>query len=111
MYNRYIPEDTFYTPVEEETPPSGNPTPPPKETPPTHQPKGGIPFSFPKGLEGLSTLLRTVPERLKGFRLDNIDSGDVLLLLILLYLLKEGDDMDLVIALGLVLLMGLGDEK
>ena len=32
-----------------------------------------------------------------------------MLLLIVLYLLVEGDDLDLVIALGLVLLLGLGD--
>jgi hypothetical protein len=39
-------------------------------------------------------------------KLDNIDSGDLLLLLIILFLLVEGDDLELVIALGLVLLMG-----
>jgi len=55
------------------------------------------------GKEGLSGLLKTL-------HLDKIDSGDILLLLIMLYLLKEGDDMDLVIALGLTLIMGLGDD-
>lgn len=35
----------------------------------------------------------------------------MLLLLIMLYLLVEGDDLELVIALGLVLLMGLGDHE
>jgi len=48
---------------------------------------------------------------LKSLKLDHIDSGDVLLLLIILLLLSEGDDLDLVIALGVVLLMGLGEEK
>ena len=33
------------------------------------------------------------------------------LLLIILFLLAEGDDLELVIALGLVLLMGLGDKE
>ena len=47
---------------------------------------------------------------LKGLHLEHFDSGDLLLLLILLYLLKEGDDLDLVIALGVVLLMGIGEE-
>ena len=56
------------------------------------------------GKEGLSGLL-------KSLHLDKIDSGDVLLLLIMLYLMKEGDDMELVIALGLTLIMGLGDDK
>ena len=32
-------------------------------------------------------------------------------MLILLYLLVEGDDLELVIALGLTLIMGLGDSK
>lgn len=53
---------------------------------------------------GLSSLLKTM-------HLDNIDTGDILLLLIILYLLVEGDDLELVIALGLVLIMGLGDRE
>ena len=48
---------------------------------------------------------------LKSLHLEKIDSGDILLLLIRLYLLVEGDDLELVIALGLVLLMGLGEES
>jgi hypothetical protein len=48
---------------------------------------------------------------LKSLHLDHIDSGDILLLLIMLYLLVEGDDLELVIALGLVLIMGLGEEN
>ena len=40
-----------------------------------------------------------------------LDSGDLLLFLILLLLLKEGDDLEMIIALGLTLLMGLGDDK
>lgn len=108
MYNRYIPEDVSYTPIE--------PTP---EQPPR---PGGEPrpsLRFPgllSGKEGLSALLGTregnnLSGLLKSLRLDSIDSGDVLLLLILLYLLVEGDDLELVIALGLTLLMGLGDDK
>lgn len=108
MYNRYIPEDVSYTPIE-----------PPQEQPPTH---GGGPrssFRIPdllSGKEGLSGLLgvregNSLSGLLKSFRLDSIDHGDVLLLLILLYLLVEGDDLELVIALGLTLLMGLGDDK
>lgn len=120
MYNRYIPEDTFYTPVIEEPPPRPEPPKAPAEEPPAPPRQGqrpsaasqsGMPFGFPKGLESLSALVRGVPERLKRFRLEDVDSGDILLLLILLYLLAEGDDMDLVIALGLVLLMGLGEGK
>lgn len=56
------------------------------------------------GKDGLSGLLKTL-------HLDRFDSGDILLLLIMLYLMAEGDDLELVIALGLTLIMGLGDDK
>ena len=48
---------------------------------------------------------------LKALKLEDLDSGDLLLLLIVLLLLWEGDDLELVIALGLVLILGLGDGK
>ena len=100
MYNRYIPEDTSYTRIE--------PTPPPPQRPGPRQQVRFPDFLSGKGgkevKDGLSSLL-------KSFHLDNIDAGDVLLLLIMLYLLVEGDDLELVIALGLTLLMGLGDDK
>lgn len=88
MYNRYIPRDVSYTPVAE---PPANP----------RRPSFHLPELFGEK-EGLSGLLGSL-------HLDKIDSGDVLLLLIMLYLLVEGDDLELVIALGLVLLMGLGE--
>lgn len=102
MYNRYIPQDAAYTPVEGTTP--GRPGP--------HR----QPFRFSDllgGKEGLSGLFGGqegggLSGLLKSLHLENIDSGDILLLLIMLYLLVEGDDLELVIALGLVLLMGLG---
>lgn len=43
--------------------------------------------------------------------LEEMDSGDILLLLIVLFLLAEGDNLDLVITLGLMLLLGLNDKK
>lgn len=43
--------------------------------------------------------------------LEDMDSGDILLLLIILFLLSEGDNLDLVITLGLMLLLGLSDKK
>lgn len=108
MYNRYIPEDVSYTPIE----------PPPKQpTTPGSGPRPTTRFpDFLSGKEGLSGLLgvregNSLSGLLKSLRLNNIDPGDVLLLLILLYLLVEGDDLELVIALGLTLLMGLGDDK
>lgn len=108
MYNRYIPEEESFSRVEEAAPPppsrpvSGNQV---------HQPAFRLPGFFSEkggassGHEGggLSGLL-------KNLHLENFDSGDILLILIMLYLLREGDDLDLVIALGVVLLMGLGEE-
>ena len=111
MYNRYIPKDAPYTRVAEERPePERKPGPPP---PPARE--GG--FQLPRfltGKEGLSGLFSGkggTGGLLKALKLDNIDKGDVLLLLIILLLLSEGDDLELVIALGLVLLMSLGDQK
>ena len=48
---------------------------------------------------------------LKSLHLEDLDSGDVLLLLIILFLFLEGDNIELVITLGLMLLFGLGEEK
>lgn len=57
---------------------------------------------------GLSQLLDGV---LKHFSLENFDTGDILLVLIILFLyLESGDNLELVITLGLLLLLGLGDE-
>lgn len=48
---------------------------------------------------------------LKSLHLEDLDSGDILLLLIILFLFLEGDNIELVITLGLMLLLGLGDDK
>lgn len=57
---------------------------------------------------GLGQLLEGV---LKHFKLENFDTGDILLVLIILFLYLEGDNLELVITLGLMLLLGLGDDK
>lgn len=112
MYNRYIPQDEHYNWIRAEEPPSRRPE------PPVHSSRPGISLPpFLTGRDGLSALFS--PREGKGglsgllnaLHLENLDTGDVLLLLIILYLLVEGDDLDLVIALGLVLIMGLGEEK
>ena len=46
----------------------------------------------------------------KQFSLEKFDTGDILLVLILLFLFLEGDNLELVITLGLMLLLGLGEE-
>lgn len=90
MYNRYIPNGTAYTRISE---PEPEPTPPPPRRTEKERKQNGL-------LSGL----------LKSLKLEELDSGDVLLLLILLLLLLDGDDMELVIALGLILLLGFGRE-
>lgn len=110
MYNRYIPDGGDYTWVQTEYAPTGRQEPEPrgrKNTPFTDlfAGKGSLSglLSSREGA-GLSGLLQSL-------HLENIDSGDILLLLIMLYLLIEGDELELVIALGLTLIMGLGDNK
>ena len=56
---------------------------------------------------GLGQLLGGVR---KHFSLENFDTGDILLVLIILFLYLEGDNLELVITLGLMLLLGLGDD-
>lgn len=99
MYNRYIPENTPYFPVEEEPPRMNGPGPAPRRRPAfrLNELTGLL-----KGSEG-GGLLKTL-------HLDDLDAGDILLMLIMLYLLVEGDELEPVIALGLVLLMGLWEE-
>ena len=88
MYNRYIPNGAAYTRVSE---PDGPPPPPP----------GGGPGARNPGL--LDRLLKAV-------RLEDMDTGALLRLLILLLLFLDGDDWELPIALGLVLLLSMGDS-
>lgn len=106
MYNRYIPRDSHYEQVRE---PNYNSSPirPPKnaQRPPPPSAKGENPLAGIVG--GLSGLL-------KNFHLEKLDSGDILLVLILLFLFLERDDnLELVITLGLLLVFGLfgNDEE
>ena len=88
MYNRYIPNGASFTRIPEED------APPPREE--KRPPEAGG-----------KTKPGALSQLLKGLKLDQLDSGDVLLLLILLFLFLEGDDMELFITLALVLLLGL----
>ena len=112
MYNRYIPQGGTYTRVQVDDAP-----PPPAHEPPSPPPPPATPQKG-RGFPELSSLLfgrgepgGGVSGLLKALKLDDLDSGDILLLLIVLFLLVEGDDLELVIALGLVLIMGLNGEK
>lgn len=58
---------------------------------------------------GLGQLLEGVT---KHFSLERFDTGDILLVLIILFLyLEDGDNLELVITLGLLLLLGLDDGE
>ena len=124
MYNRYIPNGASYTRVRVEEPVESSPgtsqarEPHQKARPGDHRSQhtgrpgssGTAGFFLPSfltgegGSGGLGGLL-------KALKLEDLDSWDLLLLLIVLLLLWEGDDLELVIALGLVLILGLGDKE
>ena len=104
MYNRYIPQEG-YTPVE---PVSES------RAESTDSGQKSSPFSFlssllgggsPKGEEGRkSSGLSSILDKLG---LGKLDHGDILLLLVLIYLFRETEDNEWLIILALVLLMGL----
>ena len=125
MYNRYIPNGASYTRVRVEEPVESQPPAHPRQRNRIRRPAPGTnapstpaapvraePQASPspsfltgeRGSGGLGGLL-------KALKLEDLDSGDLLLLLIVLLLLWEGDDLELVIALGLVLILGLGDKE
>lgn len=103
MYNRYTRNDTgVYTRIaQNDTPPLGGgpkpggpppgPQPPPKPKPPSgppHRPERDI----------LNRLLEKL-------HLGDLDSGDLLVLLLLFLLFREKADEELLIALGLLLIL------
>lgn len=132
MYNRYIPNGTSYTRVpmdeKEQQPPrehrQDSPSAPrqPSQGPRDPRPEGPRPQGRPSQSTGIFSLpgflagkgqgeLGSLSGLLKSLKVDDLDSGDILLFLIVLFLLLEGDNLELVIALGVVLLMGLTDDE
>lgn len=91
MFNQYI--EGSFAPVAPQPPP-----------PPAAGSSGG-PFSGAAGQ--MSQRLRGL---LGSFHLESIDTGDILLVLIILLLYLEGDDLEMVITLGLMLLFSLGRD-
>lgn len=86
IYNAYIPGDGPYEKIPEEHPPGSDPV---------FSSLLGGKLGGKGGLSGL----------LSKLGLDKWDSGDLLLLLILFLLWREGDNFDLVLLLGLALLL------
>lgn len=102
MYSHYLRDDDWMVLDDQ-----------PAQEPPRREPPHGQPQSQPNSAlfqemsGGLNQLLGGIS---KHFSLENIDTGDILLVLILLFLFLEGDNLELVITLGLMLLLGLGDD-
>lgn len=99
MYNRYIPGAGGYTRISEE------------DSPPVQRAGAGHTESFSSPLSDAPSTEEkdagALHSLLKSLKLDHLDSGDVLFLLILLFLFIDGDDVELMITLGLLLLLGL----
>ena len=103
LYNRYIRgSDGVYTRVAQPDPPphSAPPPPPgPDMSPPPPPPPRDTP---PPGRAPEMDLLNRLLARL---HLGDLDSGDLLTLLLLFLLFREGADEELLIALGLLLIL------
>lgn len=134
MYNRYIPQETRYEGIGQVGGMYREGTGQVGETYPEGAGKGANGYGegavqggnregFGKGKGGLGGILgalggglgdsvgQTIQSLLKAFHLENIDSGDILLALIVLFLiLEDGDDLDLIITLGLMILFSLGEQ-
>lgn len=105
MYNRYVrSDDGRYERIP--TPEPDPPPPPPREEPPPNNPppppNGGPQNPPPPPHGGRKGFLSGILSKLK---LEEIDTGDLLLLLILFLLFKDGEDEELLIALGLMLIL------
>ena len=108
MYNRYIRNDNGEyqrVPQQEAPPPPDGPRGAhreeeiPREGGAFHRREGGS--RDEAGVRG-DGVLRKLLDRLK---LEDVDTGDLLLLLLLLLLFSEGEDEELLIALGLLLIL------
>ena len=123
MYNRYLDANNFVL-LDPEPQPHAGPNQPRQGQPHQgfSQPQGQRPGNWQRPpqpirskndlagdvVRGLGQLLDGVKQH---FSLEKFDTGDILLVLIILFLYLEGDNLELVITLGLMLLLGLGDDK
>lgn len=103
MYNRYTRNDTgVYTRISQnDTPPAGGGPkpggpPPGPQPPPEPKPPSGPPHRPERDI--LNRLLEKL-------HLGDLDSGDLLVLLLLFLLFREKADEELLIALGLLLIL------
>lgn len=99
MYNRYIRNDRgTYTRIPQEDPPqSGDHTGQGQQGPSFHTPPPD-----PDRPDGLTGFLQHLLDQL---HLDHVDTGDLLLLVLLFFLFREDADEELLVALGLLLIL------
>lgn len=96
MYSQY--QTAVFSPLEQQSPGKGAAA---QTAPPENRPPGDA-------IRQLSGLFGGL---LRPFSLGRIDLGDVLLVLIVLLLYLDGDNWDLIIALGLTLLLSGRDQS
>lgn len=99
MYNRYIQNDRGRS--------QNSPLPEPPPFPPPHHEQGSCDGDHsgnrpPAGKQEKGGLLSSLFGR---FKLDDIDTGDLLLIAVIILLFKESEDEELLIALVLLLIL------
>lgn len=105
MYNRYISGNTPYERIPEEKPSNPSAS---RSQYSRNERQRPPPPSSPKGSNPLDGVAGRLGGLLKNFHFDDLDSGDILLILILIFLFLESDDnLELVITLGLLVAFGL----
>ena len=108
MYNRYIRDDRgrYERVPQYDAPP---PTPPPPPPPPPREPEHPAPpppfQEPPPASKPKLPDLRFFDQLLDKLHLGDMDSGDLLLLLILFLLFRQEADEEVLIALGLLLIL------
>lgn len=110
MYNRYIRNESgAYERIRqpEAPPPHSTHAPPPPEPghPQEPPPPAPPPLPPPPRRSSRPAEIRFLDRILSHLHLEDIDSGDLLLLLILFLLFREQADEELLIALGLLLIL------
>lgn len=114
MYNRYIRNErgeyvcmpvAAPPPPPPKPPPKPKPPPPPPEPEPAPPPPHPIPPPPPKPPPSPPDVTRLLSGLLERLRLQDVDTGDLLLLAILFLLFREKADEEVLIALGLLLIL------
>ncbi len=102
-YNRYIPDSDAHIPVDRPQG-QGGPSPGPGKV------TGLLSGLLGRGGGEENRASQALSGLLKSLHLEHLDTGDILLGLIVLFLvLEDGDDLDLIITLGLTILLSLGE--